>query len=88
MATENDDIGDLAGTINKSMIAETIGRWMRGTYVTVDTRYEARDRRGPGMMQRHGECMMDPDLPATAVAMVFMFDDDSIHGVRHTRVFG
>ena len=81
-------MGDLARTINGSNVAATIDRWMRGTYVTEDVRYDARHRREPGLLQKHRECMVAEGMPATAVAIVFVSDGDSITDVHHTMVFG
>ena len=60
-----------------------------GSYVTKDTRYEPTKRRHPaGIMQDHGECIMAPGLPATAIAVDFVSDGDSITEVLYAPTFG
>ena len=39
-------------------------------------------------MQEIGECMMAPDLPATAVALEFVSDGDSITDVLYAPTYG
>ena len=80
---------DAAGIVNKTMIAQHIAQWMTGTYFTADTRHDARNRRHPGrVMQEIGECMMATDLPATAVALEFVSDGDSITDVLYAPTYG
>ena len=79
---------DAAVVINKSMIARTISGWYVGSYVTDDTRYEPSKRRQPaGIMQDHGECIMAPGLPATAIAVDFVSDGDSITEVLYAPTY-
>lgn len=79
---------DAAEIVNKTMIANMISDWFVGTYVTADMRYDTRNRKHPGsFLQERGECMMAPGYPATAIAIEFVSDNDSITDVVYAPTY-
>ena len=70
------------------MIAKRIAKWVVGTLFTRDTRYDTRSRYAPGSLQARGECMMATGKPATAIAIDFISDGDSIIKVLYAPTFG
>ena len=83
-----DDVGDLAGTINRNSIARSIADMARISWVQDWVEYDPSKRNQPGMMQKSGECMVAEDLPATAIAINFVSDGSSIAEVEYSSVFG
>lgn len=83
-----DDVGDLAGTINRSQIANSIAGMVRISWIQDWVKYDPRKRNQPGMMQKSGECMVADDLPATAIAINFVSNGTSITEVEYAHVFG
>ena len=88
MAEVLEDVGDLAGTINRSQIAGSIAGMARISWVQDWVEYDPRKRNQPGMMQKTGECMVADDLPATAIAINFVSSGSSITNVEYAHVFG
>ena len=83
-----DDVGDLAGTINRSSIARSIASMARISWVQDWVKYDPGKRNHPGMMQKTGECMVADDLPATAIAINFVSNGIAITEVEYAHTFG
>ena len=88
MAEVLDDVGDLAGTINRSSIARSIANMARISWVQDWVEYDPSKRNQPGIMQKSGECMVAEDLPATAIAINFVSNGSGITQVEYAHAFG
>ena len=88
MAEVLEDVGDLAGTINRSQIAGRIADMARISWVQDWVEYEPGKSNQPGMMQKIGECMVAEDLLATVIAINFVTNGSSITKVEYAHTFG
>ncbi len=85
---------DLAAAFNRRMIAQFIARTLPGRlWVTGEVRYDPKNRRRPGPMQKVGECMAGQNpggkaMPAASIAIRFVTTSGSITHVEYSQVYG
>ena len=73
--------------LNSEYMLKTIVQWYGRTHFTKGVRHDLKTLRQPGPRQTGGACIMAPDMPATAIALKFVVENNAITQLHHKWTF-